>query len=150
MTQINGYLNFNGNCREAMNFYRDCIGGELQLKTIAGSPIEAQCPTTMKDSILHSVLVKEDLVLMASDCIGPDGYTEGNNFSLCLNCSSEEEINKFYSSLSDGGEIIDPLKKQFWGSLFGVFTDKYGIRWMLNYDMNVDAAKEHISEAVAY
>ena len=73
---------------------------------------------------------------MGSDMVGPDGFTQGTNIALSLNCSSEEEINTFFSKLSEGGKVIDPLKLQFWGALFGVFNDKFGIRWMLNYDKN--------------
>jgi len=136
MTQINAYLNFNGNCREAMNFYKDCLGGNLTLQTVEGSPIEAQCPTGMKHHILHASLTKDALLLMGSDMVGPDGYVKGNTIALSLNCSSEDEINNFYTNLSEGGKIIDPLKVQFWGAMFGVFNDRYGIRWMLMYDKN--------------
>jgi len=136
MAQINAYLNFNGNTREAMNFYKDCLGGELTLQTIEGSPFEAQCPAAIKHQIMHSALNKEGLILMASDMIAPDGLHPGNNVSLSLNCLSEDEINTYYSSLSVGGKIIEPLKPQFWGAIFGCLTDKFGIRWMLNYDNN--------------
>jgi PhnB protein len=136
MTQINAYLNFNGNCREAMHFYKDCLGGELTLQTVEDSPIEEQCPAAMKNQILHSSLTKGALLLMGSDMVGPDGYIKGNTIALSLNCSSEDEINTFYTKLSAGGKIIDPLKVQFWGAMFGVFNDKYGTRWMLMYDKN--------------
>lgn len=136
MTQINAYLNFNGNCREAMTFYKTCLGGDLSLQTVEGSPIEVQCPAGMKHQILHSSLTKGALLLMGSDMIGPDGYIKGNTVALSLNCSSEEEINSFYTKLSEGGKILDPLKTQFWGAMFGVFNDRYGIRWMLMYDKN--------------
>ena len=136
MTQINAYIGFNGKCREAMNFYRDSIGGELFIQTVEGSPAEAQCPASMKDQILHSSLTKDSLVLMGSDMHSPEGYREGNNIGLMLNCSSEEEINTFFSNLSVGGKVIDPLKKQFWGAIFGAIDDKFGIRWMLNYAVN--------------
>ena len=136
MTQINAYLNFNGNCREAMTFYQQCLGGELTLQTIEGSPVEAQCPVAMKDQILHASLLKETLVLMASDMTGPDGFIKGNTIALSLNCSSENEIKTFFSNLSSGGQISHPLEEQFWGATFGVLTDKYGTRWMLNYDKN--------------
>ena len=134
MTQINAYINFSGNCREAMTFYKECLGGELTLQTVGGSPIEAQCPAGMKDDILHATLTKGVLLLMGSDMVGPGGLVKGNNIALSLNCSSEEEINTFFSKLSESGNIIDPLKVQFWGAMFGVLTDKFGIRWMLNYD----------------
>jgi PhnB protein len=136
-TQINAYVGFNGKCREAMTFYKECLGGELTLTTVAESTIAAQCPAAMQDNILHSSLTKNGtLLLMASDMTDHDGFHLGNNISLSLNCSSEEEINTFFSRLSEGGKIIDPLKVQFWGALFGVFKDRFGIRWMLNYDKN--------------
>lgn len=136
MTQINAYLNFNGNCREAMNFYKECLGGELALQTVEGSPIEAQCPPAIKNQVLHASLMKDAILLMGSDMVGPDGFIKGNTMSLSLNCSSEEEINSFFSTLSAGGKIIHPLRVEFWGAIFGVFTDKFGVRWMLNYDKN--------------
>ena len=139
MTQINAYVNFSGNCREAMTFYKECLEGELTLQTVEGSPIEAQCPAAMKHQILHSTLMKDgSLLLMGSDMAGPEGITNGNNIALSVNCSSEKEINEFFSRLSDSGKIIDPLKEQFWGAIFGVLTDKFGIRWMFNYDKSQD------------
>ncbi len=134
MTQIHAYLNFNGDCREAMTFYKDCIGGELSLQTVEGSPIEAQSPAAMKNQILHASLIKDGLILLGSDMTGPGGFTKGNNIALSVNCSSDEEINTFFSKLSEGGKIIDPLKLQFWGAMFGVVTDKFGISWMFIYN----------------
>jgi len=136
MTQINTYIGFNGKCREAMTFYQECLGGELSLQTFADSPIAAQCPAEAQHQILHSSLTKGTLVLLGSDMVGPDGYTFGNNVNLCLNCSSEEEINTFYTRLSEGGRIIGPLTVEFWGALFGTFADRFGISWMLIYDKN--------------
>jgi PhnB protein len=136
-TQINAYVSFSGKCREAMTFYKKCLGGDLALTTVGESTIATQCPAAMQDNILHSSLTRNGtLLLMASDMTGPDGFTQGNNIALSLDCSSEEEINTFFSKLSEGGKIIDPLKVQFWGALFGAFNDKFGIRWMLNYDKN--------------
>ena len=131
MTQINAYLSFNGNCRDAMTFYKDCLGGELMLQTVEGSPIEAQCPAGLKHQILHSSLTKNALILMGSDMVGPGGLKKGNNISLSLSCSSEEETNNYFSNLADGGRIVEDLKLQFWGAMFGVLTDKFGITWML-------------------
>lgn len=134
MAQINAYLNFNGNCREAMTFYKKCLGGELTVQTVEGSPIEFQCPPYMKHQVLHASLLKGNLVLMASDMIEPEGFIKGNTISLSLNCNSEREIKTFFARLSAGGRITHPLEKQFWGATFGVLTDRYGIKWMLNYD----------------
>ena len=134
MTQINAYLNFNGNCRDAMTFYKDCLGGDLRFQTVEGSPIEAQCPAAIKHQVLHSSLTKNALILMGSDIAGPGGLHMGNNISLSLSCSSQDEINDYFSKLTDGGRIIEDLKLQFWGAMFGVVTDKFGITWMLTFD----------------
>ena len=105
------------------------------MQTVEGSPIEAQCPAEMKHQVLHATLAKDELLLMGSDMQEPgEGFTKGNNIALSLNCSSEEEINTFFSKLSKDGKVSHALTEQFWGATFGVLTDKYGIRWMLNYD----------------
>src|SRR6478736_5944298 len=103
MTQIHTYLSFNGNCREAMNFYKDCLGGELNLQTIGESPLSEKMPAQMKECILHATLVKDSLVLMGSDMLGDKGLLKGNNISMAINCSSEAEIENFYEKLSAGG-----------------------------------------------
>jgi PhnB protein len=135
MTQLSPYINFNGQCRQAMSFYQECLGGELHLQPIAGSPIEAQCPQAIHDQILHSALINKGIFLMGSDMQGPVKFVPGNNMAISINCSSEEEIRTFFTKLSSKGEIIDDLKKQFWGGLFGVLTDQFGIRWMFNYEV---------------
>jgi PhnB protein len=134
MTQLSPYIHFNGDCRQAMEFYKQCLGGELHLQTIGGSPIEAECPPGMKDQILHSSLINRGIFMMGSDMNGPGAFVQGNNMAISINCSSEEEISIFFSKLSTGGKIIDDLKEQFWGGLFGVLTDRFGIRWMLNFE----------------
>ena len=133
MMQINSYLTFNGNCREAMNFYKECLGGELVLQTIAESPMSEKMPPKMRQSILHSTLTNDKMILMASDMVDETGLIKGNSVSLMLNCSSEEEIKKCYASLSKGGEATHPLEHTFWGALFGDLTDKFGNHWLLHF-----------------
>jgi len=116
-----------------MEFYRDCIGGELSTQTMGDSPVSEQCPAGLRNSIVHAALIKGELVLMGTDMVGPDGYIRGNNVALCLDCSSVEEINVLYSKLSAKGKVLQPLGKSFLGDLFSCFTDKFGITWMLNY-----------------
>ncbi|MFN8252140.1 MAG: VOC family protein [Ferruginibacter sp.] len=135
MTQINAYLNFDGKTREAMSFYKECLGGELVMQKIAESPMAAQMPSELGAKILHSSLTNRGIVLMASDCMGRS-VTMGNNISLCINCSSEEEINNFFTSLSEGGKVNEPLQQSFWGATFGNLTDKFGITWILNHAKN--------------
>jgi len=138
MKLINGFINFNGRCREAMTFYQEVWGGDLILSPVAGSPMENMCPPSMKDHLMHASLTNGDAVIMGSDIAGPGGYIKGNTVALLINCSSEEEINALYTKLSAGGEIVDPLKDQFWGDTFGVFDDKFGVRWMIRYGKSQD------------
>jgi PhnB protein len=134
MTQINAYLTFSGNCREAMHFYKTCLGGELHLQTIGESPLAEKMPAQMKECILHSTLTKDGMVLMGSDMVGEKGRITGNTVSMALNCSSEEEIKRCYENLSNGGEATHPLENTFWGALFGDLVDKFGNHWLLNYE----------------
>ena len=136
MTQINSYLTFSGNCREAMTFYKECLGGELSLQTIGESPLADKMPPQMKECILHSTLTNRELVLMGSDMVGDKGLLKGNAVSLMLNCSNEEEIKSCYAKLSSGGKRDHPLEDSFWGALFGDLTDKYGNHWLLHHDKN--------------
>jgi PhnB protein len=134
MRQISPYVGFNGKCREAMTFYHECLGGELTLQTVGETPFAAQCPESMHQQIMHSTLQKDGQLIMGSDMVAPEGFVLGNNVALSANCSSEEEINTLYAKLAEGGKIIDELKTQFWGAIFGVVTDKFGVRWMFNYE----------------
>lgn len=133
-TQINTYLTFNGNCREAMMFYKECLGGALTLQTVAESPLAEQMPAKMKAGILHSTLQKDSLVLMGTDMVGEQGLQKGNAVSLMLRCDSEQEMNEYYSRLSKDGTAVSPPQKTYWGALFGNLTDKFGHHWLLHCD----------------
>lgn len=136
MTNIVSYLTFNGNCREAMTFYKECLGGELTFQTIGESPMANKMPTEMKDGILHSNLTNGGLVIMGSDMCNENGLIKGNSVSLMLNCSDEEEVKTKYKMLSKGGIANHPLENTFWGAVFGDLTDKYGNHWVFNYTKN--------------
>lgn len=136
MTQINAYLTFDGNCREAMTFYKECLGGELVMMPFEGSPMADKVPAEARNRIMHANLVNGQLMLMASDAGMQDKVVNGNNVALSLNCSSDEEINTFFQKLSAGGKVTLPLGQQFWGATFGMLTDRFGTNWMLNYDKN--------------
>lgn len=136
MTQIIAYLTFDGNCAEAMNFYKECIGGELMINKVEDTPAAEECEAAKAGSVMHAHLSKGALQLMASDMIMGGELIMGNAAALSLNCSSEEEIRTFFDQLSAGATNIHPLKVEFWGALFGMFTDKFGVRWLLNFDKN--------------
>jgi len=132
MTQLNAYINFPGNTREAMTFYKECLGGELEFMPFEGSPIEGHAPAEAKQNIVHSMLTSGSMRLMASDMVSAEELKSGNNISLMLDCDSEEDIHRFYNALSAGGDPDHPVQPAFWGGLFGHLTDKFGIVWLLN------------------
>lgn len=142
MPQINPYINFKGNCEEAFNFYKSVFGGEFpyvgRYKDMP--PAEGQQASQIdSDKIMHiSLPISKETVLMGSD-VGGDWAkhtVEGNNIQLSINAESEDEAKRIFEGLSAGGQVKMPLGKTFWGALFGMFTDKFGINWMVNYDYN--------------
>ena len=133
MAQLTPYLFFKGNCREAMAFYKECLDGKLNVQTVGDSPMAANMPQELHNSVMHSVLEKDGFVLMASDMILEGDRVNGNTVSLCLLCKSKDEIQTLYSKLSAGGTADHPLNETFFGT-FGDLTDKYGFNWMLQMD----------------
>jgi PhnB protein len=131
--QINAYLTFGGNCREAMTFYKQCLGGELSFQTVGDSAFSGIMPANMKNYVLNATLRNEFLVLMASDMVGNDGLIRGNTISLMVNCKNENEAKRCYQFLSEGGEPTNPLNTNLWGALFGDLTDRYGNHWLIVY-----------------
>ncbi len=140
MSTINSYLRFNGNCSEAMTFYKDCLGGELTMQKVGESPMAGNMPQQMQDKIMHATLKNDGFIIMGSDLCDEKGLVKGNDVSLMLDCDSEEEIKAVYEKLSQRGKKTHPLEKTFWNALFGDLTDKFGINWLLHYQM------ENISE----
>lgn len=134
MKKISPYLSFNGQCREAMEFYRDCLGGELHFQTVGDSPLSSSMPADMKDTIVHAQLSIRDINIMGSDLAGDHGIQKGNSVSIMLDCSSEKEINECYQQLAAGGEATHPVHVSFWGALFGDLVDKFGNHWLLHFD----------------
>ncbi len=133
MKRIDAYLFFENECREAMNFYQQCLGGELTTTKIGESPAAAQMPADKHDMIMHSSLTNGEMTLLAADnCMG--GKLEnGKRMALSLNCSSSEELHDVYNKLSAGGKATHTPRVEFWGDTFGMLTDKYEVDWMLSY-----------------
>ena len=129
MAQLNPYLQFNGNCREAMDFYRDCLGGELWLQTFGESPMAQEMPAEMHNRVLHAQLGGGGMVLMASDAMGDQTPSQGGPVVLCLNSQDREEIKAYFAKLAVGATVTQPLSETFFG-LYGGLTDRYGIAWM--------------------
>ncbi len=138
MATLNAYLNFNGNTEEAFNFYRSVFGGQfITLQRFRETPAAAHTPVDDLDKIMHVALAVGGGVLMGTDSLESIGQklVQGNNFYLSLTPESEHEAAALYDALSAGGKIEQPLEKMFWGALFGSFRDKFGVQWMVNYEL---------------
>jgi PhnB protein len=140
MATINTYLNFDGKTEEAFNFYKSVFGGEFttfqRIKEIPGAN---QFPVNEQDRVMHvSLPIGKTAVLMGSDTLPSMGHkiNIGNNTHITINPDSEAEAEKLFKGLSSGGNVTQPLEKAFWGAYFGMFVDKYGVQWMVNYDLN--------------
>lgn len=132
MAEFNAYLRFNGNCREAMQFYKGCLGGELNFMTIGESPMASQMPAEMQNKIMHSVLTSGSVMLMGTDMPSEEGYRQGNTIALCLVCKSKQEIETLFSRLSAEAQFTNPLREEFFGT-YGEVRDKYGFKWMFQF-----------------
>ena len=136
MTSINAYLNFNGNCEEAFNFYASAFNDTtLNFDRFGGAPDSDHIAGSDKNKIMHaSLTVGKNGLLMGSDTTeGMGEVVFGNNFSLSLLPESEEETIRLFNTLSEGGTVTMPLEDMFFGAYFGEFSDKFGINWMINF-----------------
>lgn len=133
---LNTYLTFNGNCREAFEFYCSVFGGEFSSwNTYADGPPEMGVPEEDRDRVMHVSLPVGTNVLMGSDSSsvspGPPP-TAGNNFSISVAARNKEHCDTLYAKLSKGGHVGMPMQETFWGAYFGTLTDKFGINWMVS------------------
>lgn len=131
-SKLNPYISFNGNAREAMEFYKTVFGGELTLSTFgeAGMTDHGVKP----EQIMHAQLVADNgITLMASDsATGMREFTVGTNMSISLSGDNEAELSDYYNKLAEGGTVEQPLTKAAWGDTFGMCIDKFGTFWMVN------------------
>ncbi|HKR05697.1 MAG TPA: VOC family protein [Bacteroidia bacterium] len=140
MATINPYLTFNGNCEEAFNFYKSVFGGEFgylgrfkEMPPMDGKTV----PASEGEKIMHvSLPITRESILMGSDSSDAFGQATviGNNFSISVNTDSKAEADKLYKGLSAAGNQTMPMNQTFWGSYFGMLTDKFGINWMVSCD----------------
>ena len=138
MALINPHINFNGNAEEAFNFYKSVFGGEFE-KIIRFKDISSpEFPVTEKDAnkIMHIALPIGKNFLMANDVPESMGRTNEieNRSKICIIAESREEADKLFAGLSAGGTVEAPIGESPWGSYFGMFRDKYGIEWMVDFD----------------
>lgn len=143
MASINPHINFNGNAEEAFNFYKSVFGGEfakiMRFKDLAsaGFPVAEH----EANKIMHIALPIGNSILMANDVPEIMGRTNENEnrSKIVISAASKEEADKLFHGLSAGGQIEMPISDSPWGSYFGMFRDKYGIEWMIDFDANYNS-----------
>ena len=133
MKAIQPYLNFDGNTREAMTFYHQCLGGDLSVQTFGD--VKAPGPPGSENRVMHARLESGRAILMASDTMPGMTFTAGNNVHLNIDCENVAEIEQLFAAFSQGGQVTMPLQDQFWGARFGMLVDKFGMHWMFNCEL---------------
>ncbi len=130
------YLKFDGNCREAFEFYRSSFGGEfLEIQTFGDAPHDMGLEGEYRDRLMHVSLPIGSSVLMGSDTAAGFGPPTvfGNNFSITVHAASRKEADDIFAKLSDGGTATMPLQDMFWGAYFGALTDRFGVNWQIHH-----------------
>jgi len=129
--QLNPYLSFRDNAREAMEFYRSVFGGELRVNTF--KEYNASSDPSEDDLVMHAQLEGEHgVVFMGSDTPQRMEYKPGSNFSMSLSGDDDAVLRGWYQKLADGGTVTMPLEKAMWGDTFGMVVDRYGVNWLVN------------------
>jgi PhnB protein len=130
--KLNTYLNFGGNCGEALRFYEQHLGGKIiDLSSFADMPDRNSVPPGLENGVLHARIEIGGALLMASDA-PPDSYQPMRSAYLALSADSIEEAERLYAVLSEGGEIFMPLAETFFAVRFAMLRDKFGTSWMIH------------------
>ncbi len=131
---LNTYLNYGGNCAQAFRFYEQHLGGKIVvLMTYGQQPDASNVPEAWKDSVLHGRIVIGDTVLMASD-VPPDHFQPMRSVYLSLGVDTDEDAERLFTLLSEGGEIFMPMGETFFAFRFGMLRDKFGTSWMIIHE----------------
>jgi len=131
------YINFNGNCREAVEFYAQAFETESpNFMTFGETPPNPDylLPDAAKNLIMHTRLNLRGSIVMFSDVFPGMPFVEGNNISLSINSKNKDEIKALYDKLKEGGTVGMELQETFWSKCYGSAKDKFGIEWQFNLD----------------
>jgi PhnB protein len=130
-SRLNPYIAFDGNARQAMEFYRDVFGGDLTLRTFA--EIGGEHSPQDADKIMHGSLeTARGYTIMGADNPPGQEYNPGDNIAVCVSGDDTDELRGYWQKLADGGNVLVPLEKQMWGDEFGMCVDRFGISWMVD------------------
>lgn len=130
--KIHAYLMFDGQCEAAFNFYAECLGGTLEMMRYADSPEDMGVAAEFQQRIMHVCLTVGDQLLMASDTLPQSPYEGIKGCSISLQVDNVPEAERLYAALSAQGSVQMELQQTFWATLFAMFTDRFGVSWMIN------------------
>ena len=132
MLGVNPYIAFKGNCRQAIEFYKSALDAEvLFTQTVGDSPMADMGPA---ENIMHCTMKVGDSTIMMCDDPRPDAAADGGNISLAIGLNDPQRAKQIFGNLANNGSVIMPLGKTYWAEAFGMVTDKFGIKWMVNCD----------------
>lgn len=132
MLGVNPYIAFKGNCREAIDFYKSALDAEvLFVQTVGESPMSNMGPA---ENIMHCTIKVGGSTIMMCDDPMPGGTSRGGNISLAIGLNDPARAQQLFGNLATGGTVIMPLEKTYWAEAFGMVTDKFGVKWMINCD----------------
>lgn len=130
MVGVNPYIAFTGNCREAIEFYKSALDAQvLFTQTMGESPMSDMGPA---ENIMHCTMKVGESIIMMCDDPRPDAVVQGGNVSLAIGLNDPERAKQLFGNLANGGSVVMPLEKTYWAEAFGMVTDKFGIKWMVN------------------
>lgn len=130
-TRLNPYIHFQGNAREAMEFYQRALGGELTMSTFAEGGVPHEPGDASK--IMHAQLdTPNGEVLMAADTPAGQPSASISGISMSLSGEDDAELSGYYERLSEGGTVVEPLVEAPWGDKFGILADPFGVTWFVN------------------
>ena len=130
MLGVNPYIAYKGNCRQAIEFYKSALDAQVLFsQTVGESPMSDMGPA---ENIMHCTIKVGDSTIMMCDDPKPDGASGGGNISLAIGLDDANRAKQLFNNLANGGTVVMPLEKTFWAEAFGMVTDKFGIKWMIN------------------
>jgi PhnB protein len=130
-SRLNPYISFDGNAKQAMEFYEQVFGGTLTLNTYGDFDQSGQAPNP--DAIMHGMLeTTSGYTIMGADNPPGQPFNPGNTITVCLSGDDVDELHGYWDKLSEGGTVSVPLEKQMWGDEFGMCVDRFGVAWMVN------------------
>jgi len=130
MLGVNPYIAFKGNCRQAIDFYKTALGAEVLFSQTYGESPMADMGTA--DNIMHCSIKVGGSTIMMCDDPRPDAAPSGGNISLAIGMNDPDQARQIFGGLAEGGTVLMPLEKTFWAEAFGMVTDRFGIKWMVN------------------